>query len=80
MADVGLAQRELAQQQLDEDINRFQFGQNIEDQKLANYMNLIQGNFGGTTVQSAGRGGLGLAGSIQQGIANVGQVGGLLGL
>ena len=80
LADVGLAQRELAQQQLDEDINRFQFGQNIEDQKLSNYMNLIQGNFGGSTVASAERGGLGLAGSIQQGIGQLGQIGGLLGL
>ena len=80
LADVGLAQRELSQQQLDEDINRFQFGQNIEDQKLSNYMNLIQGNFGGSTVASAERGGLGLAGSIQQGIGQLGQIGGLLGL
>jgi hypothetical protein len=64
--DIGMSQRELSQQQLDEDVNRYQFGQNIQDQKLANYMNLIQGNYGGSTTQTASRGGLGLAGNLGQ--------------
>jgi hypothetical protein len=79
LSDVGMQQRELSQQQLDEDINRFQFNQNIGDQKLANYMNLIQGNFGGTTVNTAERGGLGLAGSMGQLGGAVGALGGLFG-
>jgi hypothetical protein len=79
LSDVGMQQRELSQQQLDEDINRFQFDQNIGDQKLANYMNLIQGNFGGTQTTTAERGGLGLAGSMGQLGGAVGALGGLFG-
>jgi hypothetical protein len=79
LSDVGMQQRELAQQNLDEDVNRFQFDQNIGDQKLANYMNLIQGNFGGTTVNTAERGGLGLAGSMGQLGGAIGAIGGLFG-
>ena len=79
LSDVGMMQRELSQQQLDEDINRYQFEQNIPDQKLANYANLIQGNYGNTTTSSAERGGLGLAGSLGQLGGAVGALGGLFG-
>ena len=75
--DIGMSQRELSQQQLDEDVNRYQFGQNIQDQKLANYMNLIQGNYGGSTTQTASRGGLGLAGNLGQLGGSVAALGGL---
>jgi hypothetical protein len=74
-----MTQRELGQQNLDEDINRFQFGQNVQDQKLSNYANLIQGNYGGTTTSSAERGGLGLAGSLGQLGGSVAALGGLFG-
>jgi len=77
--DVGMTQRELTQQNLDEDINRFQFDQNVQDQKLSNYANLIQGNYGGTTASSAERGGLGLAGSLGQLGGSVAALGGLFG-
>jgi len=77
--DVGMTQRELGQQNLDEDVNRFQFDQNIQDQKLSNYANLIQGNYGGTTTTSASRGGLGLAGSLGQLGGTVAALGGLVG-
>ena len=77
--DVGMTQRELGQQNLDEDINRFQFGQNVQDQKLSNYANLIQGNYGSTTASSAERGGLGLAGSLGQLGGSVAALGGLFG-
>ena len=79
LGDVGMMQRELSQQQLDEDVNRFQFGQNIEDQKLSNYANLIQGNFGGSSVNTAERGGLGLAGSLGQLGGAAAALGGILG-
>ena len=79
LSDIGMMQRELSQQQLDEDINRYQFEQNIPDQKLANYANLIQGNYGNTTTSSAERGGLGLAGSLGQLGGAVGALGGLFG-
>jgi len=80
LGDVGYGQREMQQQLLDESVNRYQFEQNIEDQKLQNYMNLIQGNYGGTTVSSAERGGLGLAGSLGQGVGGLAALGGLIGL
>ena len=80
LGDVGYGQREMTQQQLDESVNRYQFEQNIEDQKLQNYMNLIQGNYGGTTVASADRGGLGLAGQLGQGVGGLAALGGLIGL
>jgi hypothetical protein len=79
LSDVGMQQRELSQQQLDEDINRFQFDQNIQDQKLSNYMNLIQGNYGSTTTSTAERGGLGLAGSMGQLGGTVAALGGIFG-
>ena len=77
--DVGMTQRELEQQQLDEAVNRYQFGQNIQDQKLTNYMNLVQGNYGGNTTTSAQRGGMGLAGSLGQAAGTVAALSGLLG-
>ena len=80
LGDVGYGQREMEQQLLDESVNRYQFEQNIEDQKLQNYMNLIQGNYGGTTVASAERGGLGLAGQLGQGVGGLAALGGLIGL
>jgi len=80
LGDVGYGQREMTQQQLDENVNRYQFDQNVEDQKLQNYMNLIQGNYGGTTTASAERGGLGLAGQLGQGVGGLAALGGLIGL
>jgi len=77
--DIGMTQRELGQQNLDEDVNRFQFDQNIQDQKLSNYANLIQGTYGGTTTSTAERGGLGLAGSLGQLGGSVAALGGLFG-
>lgn len=79
LADVGMTQRELQQQQLDEAINRYQFEQNVQDQKLANYMNLIQGNYGGQSVATAERGGLGLAGQLGQVGGTLAALGGLFG-
>ena len=79
VADIGMTQREFSQQQLDEDINRYQFGQNVEDQKLRNYMDLIQGNFGSNTVTSASRGGGGIAGNLAQAGGAIAGIAGLLG-
>ncbi len=77
--DVGMTQRELEQQQLDEAVNRYQFDQNIQDQKLSNYMGLVQGSYGGNTTTSAQRGGMGLAGSLGQAAGTVAALSGLLG-
>jgi hypothetical protein len=74
-----MQQREISQQQLDEDVNRFQFDQNIQDQKLANYANLVQGNYGSTTTGTASRGGLGLAGNLGQLGGSVAALGSIFG-
>ena len=79
LADVGLMQRELAQQQLDEAVNRHAFEQNIEDQKLRAYSDIVRGNFGSSGVQSQTRGGGGLAGSLAEGAGAVSALAGLLG-
>jgi hypothetical protein len=79
-ADIGLAQRQLSQQQLDESVDRHNFGQNIEAQKLANYMNLVQGNVGSTSTTQSQRGGLGLGGQIGQGLSTAALLGGLMGV
>jgi len=76
---IGFARRELGQQNLDEDINRWNFGQNIYDQKLREYANIVQGmNPGGTVIQSQTRGGTGLGGAIGQGLGYASILGGLL--
>ena len=80
IADVGMAQRQMSQQQLDESQDRYNFEQNIDAQKLANYMNLIQGNvFGGQTTTQSTRGGMGLGGQIGQGLSTAALMAGLMG-
>lgn len=80
IADVGMAQRQMSQQQLDESQDRYNFEQNVEAQKLANYMNLIQGNvFGGQTTTQSTRGGMGLGGQIGQGLSTAALMAGLMG-
>jgi hypothetical protein len=48
LAQVGAAREGQTQQQINEDINRYNFGQNVDAMKLAQYMSMIQGNYGGT--------------------------------
>ena len=80
VAGVGLGQREMEQQMMDEQINRFNFAENVDAQKLSNYMNLIQGNVGSTTTSTATRGGLGLGGQMLQGVGTLGTLGKMFGL
>ena len=80
VSGVGLGQREMEQQMMDEQINRYNFAQNVDAQKLSNYMNLIQGNVGSTTTSTATRGGLGLGGQMLQGVGTLGTLGKMFGL
>lgn len=48
LAQVGAQQESLSQQQLTDQMNRYNYNQNIGQQQLNNYMSLIQGNYGGT--------------------------------
>lgn len=47
---VGATREEIAQQYLNEDIDRFNFQQNEKRQRLNEYMQLVQGNYGGSSV------------------------------
>ena len=69
---VGQTRQGQAQQQINSEIERFNFGQNVQAQKLAQYMGLIGGNYGGQMI-----------GTQQQPTYNnplAGILGGLLGL
>lgn len=50
LAQVGAAREGQQQQQISENIARHEFDQNVEAQKLAQLMQLIQGNFGGQSI------------------------------
>lgn len=78
ISDIGMSQRELAQQMLDEQVNRHSFDSNIEDQRLSNYANLVQGNYGSNNVTSQSRGGTSLAGNLSQGAGAIAGLAGLL--
>lgn len=49
LRDIGAQEEDLSRQYLQDSIDRFNFEQNIPDQKLAQYMSLIGGNYGGTS-------------------------------
>ncbi len=50
LAQVGAARELKSEEALSEDIARFNFGQQEPTNRLAQYMNLIQGNYGGTST------------------------------
>ena len=93
LAQVGSARESDAMSQLQDNINRFNYEQNIDDQKLRNYMALISGGtVGSNTIQPVFRnqgasalggalGGAQLASLINPSYAGMGAIGGgLLGL
>ena len=53
LANVGAAREDLAQAQLADEINRFNFNQNVQQAKLADYLGLVSGGYGseGTSSQ-----------------------------
>jgi len=50
---VGEQQRAMTQEQINRDMARDQYGKNAEQTALANYMNMVSGNYGGTQTQTA---------------------------
>ena len=50
---VGEQQRAMTQEQINRDMARDQYGKNAEQNALANYMNMVSGNYGGTQTQTA---------------------------
>ena len=59
LGQVGGEMREAQQRGIDADMHRYQYNANAPQQALANYMNMIQGNYGGTTVAPRPGGGIG---------------------
>jgi len=53
LANVGAQREALSQAQLAEDVNRFNYNQLAPRQNLSEYMNLIQGNYGGTQTSTS---------------------------
>jgi len=51
-ADVGSQRRAMTQEGINRDMARYQYEANAEQQQLANYMNMISGNYGGTTTMT----------------------------
>ena len=80
LSEVGAARENQNQQQINEDVARFEFEQLAPWEKLGLYNQFIQGNYGGTTT-STGRGvgapmGASVLGGALGGAGIGGQVGG----
>ena len=52
MGDVGAQRQAMRQQQMGADMARYQYGAAAPEQALANYMNTISGNYGGTVTKT----------------------------
>jgi len=65
VGDIGAQRRALTQATMDADMARYQYQATAPQQALANYMNMIQGNYGGQSFQtSPGKSGLDQASQI----------------
>lgn len=84
LSAVGQQQRTFEQALIDEQIQRFMYGQNLPWQQLSQYQNLIQGNYGGV-AQNQVKGGsvnpvMGALGGAAMGAGTGAMVGGPIGL
>lgn len=52
LGDVGAARRAMSQAVIDRDMARHQYLATAPQQALANYMNMVQGNYGGQSIQT----------------------------
>ena len=52
LGDVGAARRAMTQSQIDRNMARYQYEATAPQQALANYMNMVQGNYGGQSTQT----------------------------
>lgn len=53
LLDVGQQREAITQQGIDDSMNRYNFAQNEPNQRLQNYMGLVNGSYGGTTVDTS---------------------------
>ena len=52
VGDVGAQQRALRQEQINQAMQRYQYNATKDQAALGNYMNMVQGNYGGQTTQT----------------------------
>jgi hypothetical protein len=52
LASVGDARQQLAQQNINAAIDRYNYNQNLPYNTLANFMRMIQGNYGSSSTQT----------------------------
>lgn len=80
LAEVGTAQENYHQQQINEDINRYNYGENQDAIALQNYANLIQGYYGSnSSASTSGSGRSNPLGSVASGALAGGGLASLLG-
>jgi hypothetical protein len=68
LSNVGAAQDTNNQNILNSNIDRWNYGQNLESNKLAQYMGLVQGNYGGTGSTSTPTSGSGFGNILSAGL------------
>lgn len=83
LANIGQTQQEQNQNVTNADIQRWNYNQNLQQNKLAQYMGLVNGNYGGTsqgttTSTAPGPGKGGQIGSILGGVGSVAAGAGVL--
>ena len=72
LGNVGMRREELSNEQLQDNMSRYDYSQNIRRRMLEEYMGLIQGNYGGSTTSSVPNQGGGMQG-WQRYLLNAGQ-------
>lgn len=71
LSDVGTAKDTYSQNLINADIDKWNYNQNVASNKLANYMNMIQGNYGGSSTTTSKAGGGSGFGNLLSGAAAV---------
>jgi len=66
VGDVGTARQDMTQQGINRAMTRDQYAKNAPQQALANYMNMIGGNYGGTSTQTSPVDAMGTLGGLAQ--------------
>lgn len=83
LSNVGAQKEALAGNYLQDDMSRYDYNQNLPFSKLQNYMNTIQGNYGGTTSTTSPlyrNQGAGILGGAMTGMSLASQLGGMTGI
>ena len=79
LSEVGAARENQSQQQINEDVARFEFEQLAPWEKLGLYNQFIQGNYGGTTTSTGNAGNAPMGASVLGGALSGAGIGGMVG-